>query len=87
MRPSPEKPLPKRFDTPKKRPEAFLRDARWLICLKADERHKYKYPAAILEDYRLVSAEWRPHMLAAAVYIIWRAAGSPTRRSRSVRWK
>jgi hypothetical protein len=51
-------------------PDAFFREARRLICLKSVEEHEYKYPAAIFEDYRLVDRQWRPHMLAAAVYYL-----------------
>jgi hypothetical protein len=48
--------------------EPFLQGARRLVITRANEAHDYKYPAAIFEDYRLVSAEWRPHMLATAIY-------------------
>jgi hypothetical protein len=37
---------------------------------KADEPHYYKFPAALFEDYRLVSPAWRPHVLAATVYYL-----------------
>ncbi len=39
-----------------------------LIFRKGTDAHDYKYPAAIFEDYRLVSPAWRPHMLATAMY-------------------
>jgi hypothetical protein len=48
--------------------EVFLREARRLIVHKSYEEHQYKYPAAIFEDFGLVSPQWRPNMLAAAVY-------------------
>lgn len=51
--------------------EPLLTAARRLILTKAVEAHDYKYPAAIFEDYRLVSPEWRPHMLAAASYYFY----------------
>jgi hypothetical protein len=41
--------------------------ARRLVFTKAVEPHQYKYPAAAFEDIPLVSAAWRPHMLAASV--------------------
>jgi len=50
--------------------QEFLREARRLICLKAKDAHEYKYPAAIFEDYRFVSQQWRPHSLAATVYYL-----------------
>jgi hypothetical protein len=34
----------------------------------ADEVHLYKYLAAIVEDMRLVSEEWRPHLAASLAY-------------------
>lgn len=57
-------------------PEVFFREARRLVILKADEEHEYKFPAAIFEDYRLVSPRWRPHMLGVSVYYL-RGAGLP----------
>jgi hypothetical protein len=39
-----------------------------LVFRKGTDAHDYKYPAAIFEDYRLVSPAWRPQMLAAAMY-------------------
>lgn len=39
-----------------------------LIFRKGTDAHDYKYSAAVFEDYRLVSPEWRPHMLATAMY-------------------
>jgi hypothetical protein len=47
---------------------AFMTAVQRLIFAKADEHHYYKYPAALFEDYRLVSPAWRPHLLAATVY-------------------
>jgi hypothetical protein len=51
-------------------PDAFARTAYRLIFRKGTDAHNYKYPAAIFEDYRLVSPTWRPHMLATAVYYL-----------------
>ena len=54
-------------------PRAYFREARRQIFLKSSEEHEYKYPAAIFEDYRLVDPQWRPHLLAASVYYVWRS--------------
>lgn len=51
--------------------EPFLRAARRLVITRATDAHDLKYPAAIFEDYRLVSAQWRPHLLATAVYYLY----------------
>jgi hypothetical protein len=48
--------------------QAFLAAALRLTLTKADEVHYYKYLAAVIEDISLVSPEWQPHFLAAAVY-------------------
>ena len=42
--------------------------ARRLVFAKGVEEHDYKWPAAMFEDYHLVSPAWRPHMLATSVY-------------------
>jgi hypothetical protein len=47
----------------------FLQTARRLVCLKAtDNAHDVKFPAAIFENYRLASPQWRPHLLAASIH-------------------
>jgi hypothetical protein len=55
-----------------KRPEAaalFVQTAHGWLCRKAsNDHHEYKFLAAILEDAALVSAQWRPHLLAASVH-------------------
>jgi hypothetical protein len=35
---------------------------------KADEVHFYKYLASLIEDIPLVSAQWRPQLIAASLY-------------------
>ena len=50
--------------------------ARRLVFTKCTEHHQYKWPAAIFEDYRLVSPEWRPHMAATSMYYL-RGTGHP----------
>jgi hypothetical protein len=54
-------------------PEAshFLRTARRLLCTKATlNAHDVKFPVAIFEDLDLVSAAWRPHLLAGSVHFL-----------------
>jgi hypothetical protein len=46
----------------------FASAARSLVYRKASEVHYYKYPASIFEDLPLVSAHWRPQLLAGTVY-------------------
>jgi hypothetical protein len=53
--------------TPPKRQE-FLSASLHHTLAKADEVHYYKYAAALLEDIRLVSADWKPHLAAAVLY-------------------
>jgi hypothetical protein len=48
--------------------DQFGRAAYRLIFRKGTDAHDYKYAAAIFEDRKLVSPEWRPQMLAASVY-------------------
>ena len=50
----------------------FFDTARRLVFLKASfNAHNFKFPAAIFEDYHLVSPQWRPHMLAASVHFLY----------------
>ena len=51
-------------------PAAFGVAARQFVFTKGTDAHHYKYSAAILEDFSHVSPEWRPHLLATAVYYI-----------------
>ena len=48
--------------------QAFLAKSIHLTLSKVDEVHYIKYAAALLEDIRLVSSEWQPHLTAAIVY-------------------
>jgi hypothetical protein len=53
-------------------PEPLLRAARRLMAVKSTgDPHDIKFPVAIFEDLDLVSAGWRPHLLAAAAYSFW----------------
>lgn len=52
----------------------FFDGARRLVFLKSTEHHHFKWPAAIFEDYRLVSPSWRPHLLATSVLYLRGAA-------------
>jgi hypothetical protein len=60
------------FVLAKERPGAvplFVQTAHSWLCRKAsNDTHEYKFLAAILEDVGWVSAEWRPHLLAASVH-------------------
>lgn len=48
---------------------SFLMAARRLVCLKSTvDAHDFKFPTAIFENYRLVSPQWRPHLLAASTH-------------------
>lgn len=49
-------------------PRELLAGACRMIVRKGTDAHDYKYPVAVMEDFRLVSPEWRPHMLATLVY-------------------
>jgi hypothetical protein len=50
---------------------AFFQEALRLLCLKSTtEVHDFKYPLALFENYRYASDEWKPHLLAASVYVL-----------------
>ena len=52
-------------------PEAFLRRALWLMCVKSTpEVHDFKYPMALFENCRQASPQWRPFLLAASVHVL-----------------
>jgi hypothetical protein len=51
-------------------PETYFKLARRLVFRKGADAHRYKYAAAVFEDYGLVSPSWRPHMLATSVYYL-----------------
>lgn len=47
----------------------YMQAARnWLCAKAAVEAHEFKLPAALFEDYELVSREWRPRLLAASAH-------------------
>ncbi len=48
----------------------FFRMSRSLLFRKAEESHRFKYAAAIFEDFSLVSPAWQPHMLAVSTYYL-----------------
>jgi len=48
----------------------LIQAARHNVCMKLREHHQVKWPAAIFEDYALVSPEYRPHLLAASMYYL-----------------
>ena len=64
------------FDRRFGRADELFDGARRLVFTKCTEHHQYKWPAAIFEDYQLVSPEWRPHMAATAMYYL-RGTGHP----------
>jgi hypothetical protein len=46
-----------------------MQAARSWLCAKAVvEAHEFKLPAALFEDYELVSPQWRPRLLAASAH-------------------
>ncbi|MCC2668514.1 MAG: hypothetical protein K0Q72_985 [Armatimonadetes bacterium] len=47
---------------------AFQQAAERQVALKAGEIHDLKYPAAPFEDHRIVSPQWRPHLLASGAH-------------------
>jgi hypothetical protein len=57
-------------DLPKR--QGLLAGALRTTIPKANEVHYYKYLAALVEDVPLVSADWQPHLTAAAVYYMKR---------------
>ena len=59
---------------------AFIQTANRITARKACYNgHNYKFPAAIFEDYHLVSPIWRPHMLATSTQLLYgsQSADSP----------
>ena len=49
----------------------FFQQALRLLCLKSTtEVHDFKFPLALFENYSYASPEWKPHLLAASVYVI-----------------
>jgi lysozyme family protein len=47
----------------------YMQAARdWLSTKATVEAHEFKLPAALFEDYELVSPEWRPRLLAASAH-------------------
>lgn len=50
----------------------LLQAARTLLPTKSSgDPHDIKFPVAVFEDFDLVSAAWRPHLLAAATFSFW----------------
>jgi hypothetical protein len=49
----------------------FTRTARSFLCRKAGlDPHDVKFPAAMFEDARRVSPEWRPYLHACSVHAL-----------------
>jgi hypothetical protein len=51
-------------------PQTYFKLARRLVFRKGTDAHRYKYAAAVFEDYSVVSPDWRPHLLATSVYYL-----------------
>lgn len=49
-------------------PKEVADHARKLIFLKGNDSHDYKFSSAALEDYRVLSPEWRNRFIAASTY-------------------
>lgn len=49
-------------------PQTVVDHARRLVFLKGNDSHDYKFSSAALEDYRILSPEWRNRFLAASTY-------------------
>ena len=49
--------------------DLYVQASRHWLCRKATvDAHEYKLPAALFEDYELVSASWGPRLLAASAH-------------------
>lgn len=59
-------------------PQNVVDHARRLVFLKGNDSHDYKFSSAALEDYRVLSPEWRNRFLAASAYQL-RSETEPTR--------
>ncbi len=59
-------------------PQTVVDHARRLVFLKGNDSHDYKFSSAALEDYRLLSPQWRNRFLAASSYQLATPA-EPTR--------
>jgi hypothetical protein len=58
-------------DAPRSDEAVFMRTARGFLCRKAGlDPHDVKFPAAMFEDARRVSPEWRPYLLACSVHAL-----------------
>ncbi len=59
-------------------PQNVVDHARRLVFLKGSDSHDYKFSSAALEDYRVLTPEWRNRFLAASTYQL-RSETEPTR--------
>lgn len=57
-------------------PTELIDAARLLIFFKGRDNHDYKFSAAVMEDYRVLSQPWRDRYLAASVFYL-KGSGSP----------
>ena len=59
-------------------PQLVVDHAQRLVFLKGNDSHDYKFSSAALEDYRVLSPDWRNRFLAASTFQL-RSATEPTR--------
>lgn len=59
-------------------PQSIVDQARRLVFLKGNDSHDYKFSSAALEDYRVLSPEWRNRFIAASTFQL-RSSKEPTR--------
>lgn len=50
--------------------EFFCRARRYVCRNSSVNAHEYKFPVAVFENFRAVSGEWRPHVLASSVHVL-----------------
>jgi hypothetical protein len=58
------------FDQKFESSQPVIQAARHNVFMKMREHHQMKWAAAIYEDYNLVNAEYRPHLLATSMYYL-----------------
>lgn len=64
------------YDLKFEKSQTLEQASRHFLFLKMREHHQMKWSAAIFEDYSLVNAAYRPHLLATSMYYL-RGEGHP----------
>jgi hypothetical protein len=59
--------------------QRFIDSIRLLVFLKGTNSHDYKFSSAVLEDFQVVSPEWRNRFLAASVFNLRGSQGADNR--------